>query len=128
MLGKSKAFASFAVDNVAAAKLFYGETLGLELAAVDGAGPDGPFMMRLGGGDTVLVYPRPGHRPAAFTVLTFPVPDLEATVDELGSAGVVFERYVGFDTDEKGIHRAGGNELAWFTDPAGNILALVSES
>jgi catechol 2,3-dioxygenase-like lactoylglutathione lyase family enzyme len=60
-------------------------------------------------------------------VLNFPVPDLDAAVDELGAAGVVFERYVGFDTDENGIHRAGGNELAWFTDPAGNILALVGE-
>jgi catechol 2,3-dioxygenase-like lactoylglutathione lyase family enzyme len=127
MLGKSKAFASFAVDNVAAAKLFYGETLGIELSELDGAGPDGPFRLHLGGGDTVLVYPRAAHRPAPFTVLNFPVPDLEATVDELGSAGVVFERYPGYDTDEKGIHRAGGNQLAWFTDPAGNTLALMKE-
>jgi catechol 2,3-dioxygenase-like lactoylglutathione lyase family enzyme len=126
MLGKSKAFASFAVDDVAAAKLFYGETLGIELSEVAG-GPDGPFQLHLGGDGTVLVYPRPGHVPAAFTVLNFPVPDLEAAVDELTKAGVRFQSYPGFRTDEKGIHRAGGNELAWFMDPAGNVLALMSE-
>jgi catechol 2,3-dioxygenase-like lactoylglutathione lyase family enzyme len=124
MLAKSKAFASFAVDDVPTAKLFYRETLGLDLSDVDG--PDGPFRLNLPDGP-VLVYPRPGHTPATFTVLNFPVPDLEAAVDELTASGVVFERYAGYDTDAKGIHRAGGNELAWFTDPAGNVLALMQE-
>jgi predicted enzyme related to lactoylglutathione lyase len=127
MLGKSKAIASFAVDDVATAKLFYGETLGIELSEMDGMPPDGPFQLRLGGDSTVLVYPRPDHVPAAFTVLNFPVPDIEATVDELTLAGVRFQRYPDYETDEKGIHRAGGNELAWFADPAGNVLALMSE-
>ena len=106
----------------------------LDLAfAVERDGTDGPdlaggpgFSLKLAGGKDVLVYPSPNHRPASYTVLNFPVPDIETAVDELAARGVVFEKYPGtpMATDEKGIFRRGGPLIAWFTDPAGNILAV----
>ncbi|MFC9327672.1 VOC family protein [Kitasatospora sp. NPDC057015] len=124
MFGRSKAFSGFAVDDIDKARSFYGETLGLDVTEDDGL-----LRLHLGGGADVLVYPRPGHTPAAFTVLNFPVDDIEAAVDELGRRGVRIERYPGFDADERGIHRGdGGPTVAWFTDPAGNILSVLQET
>ena len=124
MLDASKAYSGFAVDDPAKAKAFYGETLGLEIKELD-VGADQP-LLELGLGDRqVLIYPKPDLAPANYTILNFPVGDVEATVDELSAKGVAFERYEGFDQDEKGIDRSGpAGGIAWFTDPAGNILAV----
>ncbi|MGD9696993.1 MAG: VOC family protein [Thermoleophilia bacterium] len=124
MFADTAAFSGFAVDDLAAARRFYGETLGVR--AEDG--PMGLLELRLGGGATVLVYPKPDHAPATFTILNFPVPDIDAAVDELAARGVAFERYPGFEQDEKGIARGPeGPAIAWFTDPAGNILSVIEE-
>ncbi|MFI6698581.1 VOC family protein [Streptomyces sp. NPDC050509] len=122
MFGSSKAFSGFAVDDIDAARRFYGETLGLAVTEEYG-------MLHLGlaGGATVLVYPKPGHTPATFTILNFPVDDIDAAVAELTGRGVRFERYPGMDTDDQGVFRGGGPYIAWFTDPAGNILSVLQE-
>ncbi len=124
MLQDSKAFSGFAVDDPQAARRFYGETLGL---GVEDAGEAGLLTLRLAGDRAVLVYPKPDHVPATYTVLNFPVDDIEAVVDGLAKRGVEFERYEGTDmeTDEKGIFRGGGPLIAWFKDPAGNILSVL---
>ncbi len=124
MLQDSKAFSGFAVDDPQAARRFYGETLGL---GVEDAGEAGLLTLRLAGDRAVLVYPKPDHVPATYTVLNFPVDDIEAVVDGLARRGVEFERYEGTDmeTDEKGIFRGGGPLIAWFKDPAGNILSVL---
>jgi len=125
MLKDSKAFSGFSVDDVAKAKTFYGDALGLEVSEANGM-----LTLHLGSGGTVLVYPKPNHEPASFTVLNFPVDDIEAAVDQLAGRGVTFERYEAADleTDEKGIHRRGGPPIAWFTDPAGNVLSVLESS
>jgi catechol 2,3-dioxygenase-like lactoylglutathione lyase family enzyme len=123
MLADSAAFSGFAVPDVEAARRFYADTLGLR-AEVDQA-MGGMLTLHLGGGTKVLVYPKPGHTPATFTVLNFPVDDVEKAVDELTAKGVRFERYPGFDQDDKGIARGDGPAIAWFTDPAGNILSVL---
>ena len=120
MLGSSKGFSGFSVDDIVGAKAFYGETLGLEVSEEHGM-----LHLHLGSGAAVLVYPKPNHTPAAFTILNFPVADLDATVDELTAKGVDFERYPGMEQDERGIMRAGGPPIAWFTDPAGNVLSVL---
>jgi catechol 2,3-dioxygenase-like lactoylglutathione lyase family enzyme len=89
---------------------------------------NGQLLLELAGGTTVFVYPKPDHVPATFTILNFRVDDIEAAVDELAAAGVRFERYPGIKADEKGIHRDQGPAIAWFKDPAGNILAVLQES
>src|SRR6478736_4102123 len=123
MLTDSKAFSGFAVPDIAAARAFYGDTLGLRTAERDGL-----LFLTLGGGETVLVYPKPDHEPAAFTILNFPVDHLEGAVDELAGRGVRFERYEGFNQDERGISRdPGGPPIAWFRDPAGNILSVLQD-
>jgi catechol 2,3-dioxygenase-like lactoylglutathione lyase family enzyme len=122
MLGSSKGFSGFSVDDIVEAKAFYGETLGLEVSEEHGM-----LHLHLGTGAAVLVYPKPNHTPAAFTILNFPVADLDATVDELTSKGVDFERYPGMEQDERGIMRAGGPAIAWFTDPAGNVLSVLQD-
>ena len=121
----SRAFSGFSVDDVAKATSFYGGTLGLEVSESNGM-----LTLHLGSGGTVLVYPKPNHQPASFTVLNFPVDDIEATVDALTAAGVRFERYEGTDIqpDPKGIFRGGGPLIAWFTDPAGNVLSVLESS
>jgi predicted enzyme related to lactoylglutathione lyase len=116
------AFGSFAVKDVAAAKQFYGETLGLQVSETD---EPGVLTLDLPGGSNVLVYEKPDHTPATFTVLNFPVDDIDNAVDELAGRGVRLERYEGFEHDEKGIVRSGGPQIAWFTDPSGNILAVL---
>ncbi len=121
MLKDSKAFSTFAVDDVAKAKQFYGETLGLDVRdEMDG------LVLQLSGGTEVFIYPKADHTPAVFTILNFPVDDVEQAVERLTAAGVTFERYDGFDQDEKGIARGDeGPTIAWFTDPAGNVLSVL---
>jgi catechol 2,3-dioxygenase-like lactoylglutathione lyase family enzyme len=124
MLEESEFFAGIAVDDIEAARAFYGDTLGLAVEALDN-----PWLLSLRGpgGRSLLIYQRPGpHSPPAYTVLNFPVPDIEAAVDELTAAGVVFERYDEgpLTTNEKGIAHPGPWQ-AWFRDPAGNILSVV---
>jgi catechol 2,3-dioxygenase-like lactoylglutathione lyase family enzyme len=125
MLANSKAFSGFSVNDPAAAKRFYGETLGLRIEDQEG----GMFFLKLAGDRDTLVYPSPDHRPGSYTVLNFPVDDIEAAVDELTARGVTFETYAGTEmaTDEKGIFRKGGPLIAWFTDPAGNTLSVIEQ-
>lgn len=125
MLANSAAYSGFAVPDVEAARRFYTDTLGLGVDVDEGMG--GLLTLHLGGGTKVLVYPKPDHTPATYTVLNFPVEDVDRTVDELTARGVTFERYPGFDQDEKGIARGQGPAIAWFTDPAGNILSVLEE-
>lgn len=127
MLTKTQAFSGFAVDDIAKAKRFYGGTLGVEVGDVPG-GMD-LLQLTLGTGAAVLLYPKPDHVPATFTILDFPVDDVGATAAELAAAGVVFERYPDIgDIDENGVHRGeGGPAIAWFKDPAGNILSILEE-
>jgi catechol 2,3-dioxygenase-like lactoylglutathione lyase family enzyme len=123
VLADSPAFSGFAVDDLDTARAFYTDVLGLRVEA--GAG--GLLTLHLGGGTNVLVYPKPDHTPATFTVLNFPVPDIEAAVDELTARGVTFEHYENPPTDERGIMRAGGPLIAWFTDPAGNVFSVLQQ-
>ncbi|MDQ1641484.1 MAG: hypothetical protein QOJ90_835 [Actinomycetota bacterium] len=125
MLADSKAFSGFAVPDLAAAKDFYGETLGLQVSVQDDN--LGLLALHLAGGRDVLIYAKADHTPATYTILNFPVEDIDAAVDELTAAGVRFERYEGMETDDKGIFRGGGPLIAWFTDPAGNILSVVQQ-
>ena len=120
MLSQSKAFSGFSVDDIVAAKAFYAGTLGLEVTEEHGM-----LHLHLGSDAAVLVYPKPNHTPAGFTILNFPVADLDSTVDELADKGVDFERYPGMEQDERGIMRAGGPPIAWFIDPAGNVLSVL---
>jgi len=128
MFRPSDAFSSFAVPDIEAARRFYGVTLGLD---VRDSQERGLLEIHLGPGAPVLVYPKPDHQPAVFTVLNFPVDDIEATVTELNDKGVEMERYdVGDSTaDDRGIHRGnGGPAIAWFTDPAGNIISVLQDT
>ena len=123
MLETRKAFSSFSVNDLQKAKEFYGRTLGLEVSeSAEG------LELHPGGNLDVFIYPKPNHTPASFTVLNFLVDDIEAAVDELKKTGVRFEKYEGeIKTDEKGIHRNGGPSIAWFKDPAGNILSVLEK-
>ncbi len=124
VLANSKAFSGYSVDDLEKAQSFYAGTLGLDVEPAE----EMPLMrIRLGGDRHVLVYAKPDHQPATFTVLNFPVPDVDAAVDELAARGVTFERYEGFGQDEKGIMRDNGPQIAWFKDPAGNILSVIEE-
>jgi catechol 2,3-dioxygenase-like lactoylglutathione lyase family enzyme len=120
MLADSKAFSGFAVSDIDAAARFYGDTLGLNTSIENGM-----LILHLAGDRTTLVYPKGDHQPANYTILNFPVEDVERAVDELAGRGVEFLRYDGFDQDEKGIHRGPGPDIAWFTDPSGNVLAVL---
>ena len=122
MLEAANAFSGFSVDDLGRAKQFYSETLGLSVSEI----PAG-LELQLGGGGRVFVYPKPNHEPATFTILNFPVANIDQAVAELTSAGVTFERYDGMEQDEKGVMRAGGPYIAWFTDPAGNVLSVLQE-
>ena len=125
MLSDSRAYSGFSVDDIPAAKRFYEEALGLRVTEQHGM-----LTLHLAGERPVLVYPKPDHQPATFTVLTFPVADVEAAAEELRSRGVEFERYEGTDveTDEKGIFRGEGPNIAWFKDPAGNVLSVIEDT
>jgi catechol 2,3-dioxygenase-like lactoylglutathione lyase family enzyme len=124
MFSDSHAFAGFSVDDIAAARTFYADTLGLDLSEANGM-----LTLQLAGGGRVLIYPKPDHQPAAFTVLNLPVDDIEAAVASLSAAGVEFERYEGMPHDEHGIVRPPkpeyGPPIAWFKDPAGNVLSVL---
>jgi predicted enzyme related to lactoylglutathione lyase len=126
MLASSKAFSGFAVDDLGRAREFYGETLGLKTSVSDSE--DGLMTLHLAGDRDTLIYQKPDFTPATYTILNFPVDDIDKAVDELVAHGVRFERYKGFDQDEKGIARGVGPYIAWFTDPAGNILSVLQES
>jgi predicted enzyme related to lactoylglutathione lyase len=124
MLDASKAYNGFAVDDLGKAKQFYGETLSLDIKELDVGAPQ-PLLELRAGDRAILVYQKPDLEPANYTMLNFPVDDVEGAVDELAAKGVAFERYDGFEQDEKGIDRSGpAGGIAWFTDPAGNILAV----
>lgn len=123
MLKNSKAFSSFSADDLGKAKEFYQNTLGLEVKE----GAMGHLELHISGSIPVLIYPKPNHEPASFTVLNFPVESVDQVVDELVKKGVQFEHYdyEGLKTDEKGIMRGEGPVIAWFKDPAGNILSVL---
>jgi predicted enzyme related to lactoylglutathione lyase len=124
VLADSKAFSGFSVDDLDKAQAFYGDTLGLTAERAD----EMPILrVRFAGDRHAIVYAKPDHQPATFTVLNFPVPDIDAVVDGLAARGIVFEHYDGFEQDEKGVVRGGGPRIAWFKDPAGNILSVVEE-
>lgn len=120
MLSERAVFSSFSAGDIGAEADFYRGKLGLAVTEEDGM-----LMLDLAGGHRVVVYPKDDHQPASHTVLNFEVPDIDAEVDELAGAGVTFERYGGFEQDERGIMRDFGQAIAWFKDPAGNTLALV---
>jgi catechol 2,3-dioxygenase-like lactoylglutathione lyase family enzyme len=122
MFENTKAFSGFAVDDVEKAREFYGETLGLKTSEEHGL-----LTLHLAGDRPTLVYPKPDHTPADYTILNFPVDDIDAAVDALTERGVRFERYDGAEQDEKGIARAIGPYIAWFKDPAGNVLSVLQE-
>jgi len=124
MLADSKAFSGFAVPDIEAARKFYGETLGLEVELLEGPGL---LTLHLAGDRPTLIYPKPDFEPASYTILNFPVDDIDAAVDELTARGVQFEKYDGFDQDEKGIARGNGPDIAWFKDPAGNVLSVLHD-
>lgn len=124
MFQDSQAFSTFAVPDIEEAKAFYGGTLGIDVR--DGEQP-GLVELHLGGGLRVTVYPKPDHEPANYTILNFIVSDIDAAVDKLVAAGVSMERYPGMEADAKGIVRdPRGPTIAWFRDPAGNILSVLS--
>ena len=120
MLGRSHGYSGFSTNDIAKTRAFYGETLGLDVTEANGM-----LTLHLAGGGTVLIYPKENHEPASFTVLNFPVDDIDGTVDRLTGAGVEFERYEGAGQDERGIARAYPPPIAWFKDPAGNILSVI---
>ncbi|MEU4407075.1 VOC family protein [Streptosporangium sp. NPDC023963] len=120
MFRQTKAFSGFAVDDVETARKFYAETLGLEVSEENGM-----LTLHLAEGGKVLVYPKHGHVPASYTILNFPVDDIDAAVDGLVGRGVVFERYDGLPQDDRGVMREEGPPIAWFKDPAGNVLSVL---
>ena len=123
MFKDTKAFSGFSVDDISKAKEFYSQTLGLEVSEMNGL-----LNLHIAGGSKILIYPKPDHTPATFTILNFPVDDIEEAVNQLTRRGVRFEQYEGdLQTDEKGISRGGGPLIAWFKDPAGNILSVIEE-
>ena len=126
MFTDTKAYSGFAVDDLQRAHEFYGETLGLKTSVLDEE--NGLMMLHLAGARDTLVYRKPDFTPATYTILNFVVDDIDEAVDELAGRGVRFERYDGFEQDEKGIARGGGPNIAWFKDPAGNILSVLQET
>lgn len=126
MFGQTKAFSGFSVNDIKKAKAFYQNTLGLTVKD----GPMGVLELHIEGNNPIIIYPKPDHVPATFTILNFPVPDIENAVDALIVKGVVFEQYEGnIKTDAKGISRGnGGPNIAWFKDPAGNILSVIERN
>ena len=126
MFANTKAYSGFAVDDVQKAREFYGDTLGIETEVIDEE--NGLLVLHLAGDRDTLIYRKPDFEPATYTILNFEVEDVDQAVDELTSRGVRFERYEGFDQDEKGIARDMGPNIAWFKDPAGNILSVLSQT
>jgi catechol 2,3-dioxygenase-like lactoylglutathione lyase family enzyme len=125
MFANTKAYSGFAVDDLQKAREFYGETLGLKTTVIDEE--NGLMSLDLAGDRGTLVYLQPDFTPASYTILNFPVDDIDKAVDELTARGVRFERYDGFEQDEKGIARGPGPNIAWFKDPAGNVLSVLQD-
>jgi catechol 2,3-dioxygenase-like lactoylglutathione lyase family enzyme len=126
MFGETKAYSGFAVNDIAKAREFYGEVLGIDVETL--SEENGLVSLQLEGGKRpTLVYLKDDFEPATYTILNFPVDEVSSAVDELAAKGVEFERYEGFDQDEKGIARGAGPDIAWFKDPAGNILSVMTE-
>jgi catechol 2,3-dioxygenase-like lactoylglutathione lyase family enzyme len=123
MLTDSHAFSGFSTNDIESCRTFYADTLGLKVSDENGM-----LDLQLGGGTHVLIYPKDDHQPASYTCLNFPVSDIDATVDALTKRGVTFERYEGFEQDDRGVMRGNGPPIAWFTDPGGNILSVIEES
>jgi catechol 2,3-dioxygenase-like lactoylglutathione lyase family enzyme len=121
MFKETKAFSSFAVDDLEKAREFYGTTLGMDVADDE----MGFLTLRIAGDRPTLIYPRPNFEPATYTILNFPVEDIDAAVDALMERGVAFEIYPDSGQDEKGVMRQNGPPIAWFRDPAGNILSIL---
>jgi catechol 2,3-dioxygenase-like lactoylglutathione lyase family enzyme len=122
MLAESKAFSGFSVDDIPAAEEFYSTTLGLRTSQENGL-----LTLHLASDRATLVYPKPNHTPADYTILNFPVEDIDAAVEGLSARGVQFERYEGMEQDDKSVMRGGGPLIAWFKDPGGNILAVLQQ-
>jgi catechol 2,3-dioxygenase-like lactoylglutathione lyase family enzyme len=122
MFKTTQAFSGFSVDDVQKAKKFYADTLGLEVSETHGM-----LTLHIQGGTKILAYPKPNHTPASFTILNFPVKKIDTAVAQLKQRGVVFEQYGAPDTDSDGIHRSGGPLIAWFKDPAGNVLSVIEQ-
>jgi catechol 2,3-dioxygenase-like lactoylglutathione lyase family enzyme len=122
MFANTKAFSGFSVDDIPKAKQFYSETLGLNVSDDHGL-----LLLHIAGGRDVLVYPKPNHTPATFTILNFPVDNIEQAIDELVARGVRLERFDGENQDERGVYREQGPPIAWFKDPAGNILSVIEQ-
>jgi catechol 2,3-dioxygenase-like lactoylglutathione lyase family enzyme len=122
MFENTKAFSGFAVNDLEKARDFYGQTLGLKTSEDHGL-----LTLHIAGGRDTLVYPKSDHAPASYTILNFPVDDIDAAVEELAGLGVRCERYDGFEQDERGVFRGGGPYIAWFKDPAGNVLSVLQE-
>ena len=122
MFANTKAFSGFSVNDIPAAKQFYSETLGLNVSEAHGM-----LHLHIADSGEILIYPKPNHTPATFTILNFPVDDIDTVVDQLAERGVHFERYDNSGQDAKGINRRGGPFIAWFKDPAGNILSVLQE-
>jgi catechol 2,3-dioxygenase-like lactoylglutathione lyase family enzyme len=120
MLGSRPAFSGFSAADIDAERAFYADVLGVPLTEEMGG-----LNLELAGGQRVFIYPKPNHEPATFTVLNFEVDDIDAAVDELVARGVTFERYDGMGQDERGVMRGNGPSIAWFKDPAGNILSVI---
>jgi predicted enzyme related to lactoylglutathione lyase len=123
MLRESPAFSGFSASDIDAERRFYADVLGVDVDEEMGG-----LNLRLAGGHNVFIYPKENHEPATFTVLNFRVKDIDAAVDQLAARGVTFERYDGMDQDEKGIMRGNGPDIAWFEDPAGNILSVIQQA
>ena len=123
MLRESHAFSGFSSNDIPKAKAFYGETLGLEVTEENGM-----LTLHLATGGRVLIYPKDDHVPATFTILNFPVDDIDGAVDKLTTLGIQFERYPESGQDDRGIAREYGPPIAWFKDPAGNILSVLEDS
>lgn len=122
MFTNTRAYSGFAVDDVQKAQAFYGQTLGLRTSESYGL-----LILHLAGERDTLIYPKPDHEPASYTILNFPVDDIDQAVDELRGRGVDFERYAGAGQDERAISRGEGPYIAWFRDPAGNVLSVLQE-
>lgn len=125
MFKSNKAFSGFAVNDIPKAKAFYSDILGLEVTENNGI-----LELKIANGNRVLVYPKPNHTPATYTILNFPVKDVDQAVEKLTEAGVKFEIYNNeyIKTDDKGVFREEGPTIAWFRDPAGNILSVIEDS
>jgi catechol 2,3-dioxygenase-like lactoylglutathione lyase family enzyme len=125
MLGDSKAYSGFAVDDLEAARRFYGETLGQRVEVLDD--DSGLMTLHLAGDRPTLIYRSPDLTPPSYTILNFPVDDVDAAVEWLSGRGVTFERYEGMPQEANGVMKAGGPEIAWFKDPAGNTLSVLKD-